>query len=95
VAAINSVTAYCGVEEGTPYRRGPRGRPAKGDTPTAAMAAKLAPSALDIALSQAILSIKTNKRPSKCFLCLGIPALTLRERVASNATPDSISRHSL
>jgi len=51
IAAINAVTVYCGVEEGTPYRRGPRGRPAKGDAPTAAKVAKLAPSASDIALS--------------------------------------------
>jgi hypothetical protein len=28
IAAINAITAYCGVEEGTPYRR----VPAKGDT---------------------------------------------------------------
>jgi hypothetical protein len=26
IAAINAVTAYCGVEEGQPYCRGPRGR---------------------------------------------------------------------
>jgi hypothetical protein len=51
IAAINTVTAYCGVEEGTPYRRGPRGRPAKGDPPTVAKAAKLAPSESDIALN--------------------------------------------
>jgi len=95
IAAINAVTAYCGVEEGTPYRRGPRGRPAKGDPPTVAKAAKLAPSESDIALNQAILSIKTDKRPTKCFLCLGNPALTLRERVASYATPGSLSRHFL
>lgn len=95
IAAINAVTVYCVVEEGTPYCRGPRGCPAKGDAPTAAEAAKLATSASDIALSQATLSIKTDKRPTKCFLCLGNPALTLRERVASYATPGSLSRHFL
>jgi hypothetical protein len=95
IAAINVVIAYCGVEEGTPYRRGPHGRPAKGNAPPVAKAAKLVPSASDIALSQAILSIKTDKRPTKCFLCLGNPALTLRERVAEFATPGSLSRHFL
>lgn len=95
IAAINAVTAYCGVEEGTPYRRGPRGRPAKSDLPTATKAAKIAPSSLDIAVSQAILLIKTDKRPTRCFLCLGNPALMLRERVASYANPGSLSRHFL
>lgn len=95
ITAINAVTAYYGVEEGIPYRRGARGRPAKGDTPPVAKAAKLAPSASDIALSQAILLIKTDKRLTKCFLCLGSPALPLRERVASYATLGSLSRHFL
>jgi Protein of unknown function (DUF3435) len=51
IAAINAVTAYCGVEKGTPYRRGPRGRPAKGDALPVAKTTKLVPPALDIALS--------------------------------------------
>jgi Protein of unknown function (DUF3435) len=29
IAAINAVTAYCGVEEGQPCCRGPRGRRVK------------------------------------------------------------------
>jgi hypothetical protein len=33
ITAINAVTAYCGVEEGQPCRRGRRGRPVKGDVP--------------------------------------------------------------
>ncbi|PQE05390.1 C2H2 finger domain-containing protein [Rutstroemia sp. NJR-2017a BBW] len=95
IAAINAITAYCGVEEGTPYRHGPRGRPAKSTVPVITKAAKLAPSASDITLSNAILSIKTDKRPTKCFLCLGNPALPLQERVTSYATPGSLSRHFL
>lgn len=55
---INAITAYCSVEEGTPYRHGLL---AKGDAPTATEAAKLTLSVSDIALSQAILSIKTEK----------------------------------
>jgi hypothetical protein len=95
IAAINAITTYCGVEEGTPYRHGPRGRPAKSTVPVITKAANLAPSASDITLSNAILSIKTDKRPTKCFLCLGNPALTLQERVTSYATPGSLSRHFL
>jgi hypothetical protein len=52
-------------------------------------------SASDTALSQAILLIKTDKRLTKCFLCLGNPALTLREQVTSYATLGSLSRHFL
>jgi hypothetical protein len=44
-------------------------------------------------LSQAILSIETEKTLTKCFVCLGNPSLTLRERVASCTTPGSLSRH--
>ncbi len=95
IAAINAVTAYCGVEERIPYRRGRRGRPAKSDGPMVVKAKEPILTASDIVLSQAILSIKTDKRPIKCFLCLGNPALMLRERVASYATPGSLSRHFL
>lgn len=47
------------------------------------------------AVSQAILSIKIDKRPTKCFACLGNASLTLRERVFSHTTPGSLSRHFL
>ena len=70
----------------------PRGCSAKGKNYVVAKSAKLVPSASDIVLDQAILSIKTNKRPIKCFLCLGNPALMLQEQVASYATPGSLSR---
>jgi hypothetical protein len=95
IAAINAVTVYCGVEEGQPCRRGRHGHPVKGDVPTVIKAAEPARSAADITLSQAISSIKTNKRPTICFLCLGNPALSICERVASYATPSSLSKHFL
>jgi hypothetical protein len=44
-------------------------------------------------LSRAISSIKKNKRLTICFLCLGNPALPIRERVVSYATPGSLTRH--
>ena len=86
---------YYGVKEGTPYRHNPCGRPTKGDALAVAKATKLTPLALEIVLNQVILSIKTDKRPTKCFLCLGNPAMILREQVASYATPGSLSRHFL
>jgi hypothetical protein len=95
IAAINAVTTYCGVEEGQPCCRGPRGRTVKGNVPPAIQAADRARSAPDTALSRAISSIKTDKRPTICFLCLGNPALLIRERVVSYATPGSLSRHFL
>ena len=47
------------------------------------------------ALSQAIRSIKREKRPTKCFIYLGNPSLTLHKRVALYATLGSLSRHFL
>jgi hypothetical protein len=47
------------------------------------------------ALSQAIRSIKREKRPTKCFVCLRNPSLTLYERVALYTTLGSLSRHFL
>jgi hypothetical protein len=92
IAAINAVTVYCGVEEGQPCCRGPRGRR---NVPPTIQAADLAQSTSDASLRRAILSIKTDKRPTICFLCLGNPGLTIRERVVSYATAGSLSRHFL
>ena len=91
IAAINAVTAYCGVEEGQPSCRGPRGRRVK--APLASQAVELAQSPADHPLRRAISSIKKDKRPTICFLCLGNPALMIRERVVSYATPGSLTRH--
>jgi hypothetical protein len=87
IKAINAVTLYCGVEEGAPsrhVRRGPLGTivlpPVQAAEP-------------DILLRRAISSLKTDKRPKVCFVCVGNPHLTLRERVVPYATPGSLSRH--
>ncbi|KAH6667257.1 hypothetical protein B0J14DRAFT_603092, partial [Halenospora varia] len=71
IAAVNG-----GVEEGPASRRIQRGRPLKVDGPPVKAEEP-------DALSQAILSIKTEKRPTICFLCVGNPALPVRERVIS------------
>jgi hypothetical protein len=94
IAAINAVTAYCGVEEGTPYRHVQRAQRTRDDNQIV-KAEETAALASDMALRQAIVSIKKDKRPTRCFLCLGNPHLTIRERVASYATAGSLSRHFL
>jgi Protein of unknown function (DUF3435) len=77
IAAINAVTAYCGVEEGISYRRGRPGRSREGDGSTVVKVEQPALSRSDIALNEAILSIRTDKRPTICFLCLGNPKLPI------------------
>jgi hypothetical protein len=93
IAAVNAITAYCGVEEGPASRRTQRGRLLKDNSPPVVKVEEP-----NVALSQAILSIKREtrqSRPTKCFVCLGNPSLVMRKRVKSYATPGSLSRHFL
>ncbi|CAG8976664.1 hypothetical protein HYALB_00002180, partial [Hymenoscyphus albidus] len=92
ITAINAVTAYCGVEEGTPSRRVQIGQPANDMTVKPENLIALSSESI---LRKAVLSIKTDKRPTMCFLCVGNPNLTTRERVVSYANPGSLSRHFL
>ena len=88
------MTAYCGVEEGRSHlhvRRG--GRPVGGGVRTIVKTDEQVRSELDIALSQAISSVMSEKRPTKCFLCLRKPQLPIRERIRDYANPGSLSRH--
>jgi hypothetical protein len=93
IAAIHAVTAYCGVEEGRSHLHIRRGRPAGGGVPAIAKAEERARSEFDAALSQAISSVMSDKRPTYCFLCVGNPNLTIRERTRDYAIPGSLSRH--
>jgi hypothetical protein len=95
IAAIYAVTVYCSVEEGQPCCCGQYSRPLEGNVPPVIQAADLARSALDIVLSRAILLIKTDKRPTLCFLYLGNPVLPIRKKVVLYATPSSLTRHFL
>jgi hypothetical protein len=61
--------------------------------PTIVNAEEQARPEFDVALSQAILSMMSDERPTKCFLCLGNPQLSIRERIRDYATPGSLSRH--
>ncbi|KAN0101625.1 hypothetical protein V8E51_012135 [Hyaloscypha variabilis] len=61
--------------------------------PTIVKVEEQAPSELDVALSQVILSVTSDKRPTKYFLCLGNPQLSIRERIRDYATSGLLSRH--
>ncbi|KAL5325401.1 hypothetical protein ACEPPN_006526 [Leptodophora sp. 'Broadleaf-Isolate-01'] len=87
ITAISAITMYCGVEEGPNPRRNQRGRPLKDESPPVIQVKELD------ALSKAVQSIKGNKRPTICFVCLGNPSLTLHQRVVPFANPGSLSRH--
>jgi hypothetical protein len=66
ITAINTVTAYCGIEEGTSYYSRRRGRPVRGvvSSPEAKMPAQYN---LDTALELAKLSVQTEERPQIYF----------------------------
>lgn len=75
------------MEEGRSSCQVRRSRPARGGIATVDRAEGYAQSELDIELSKAITPIKTDKRPTICFLCVSNPVLPIRERAASYATP--------
>jgi hypothetical protein len=93
IAAINAVVMYCGVEEGTSYRRGRQGRPVEDDVSMVVKVEEPVQCRSDITLSQAILSIRTDKRLTICFLCFGNPKLPIHERVFSFSSPGCLSKH--
>jgi anti-sigma-K factor RskA len=92
IMAINAVTAYCGVEEGTSYRSRRGGRPV-GAVVTSHEAKMSAQAEPDTVLQQAKLSVRTDQRPLICFLCVGNPSLPWRDQVKRYATVGSLSRH--
>ncbi|KFX89146.1 hypothetical protein V490_07203 [Pseudogymnoascus sp. VKM F-3557] len=91
ITAINTVTAYCSVEEGVAFRRSRAGQP----VPPVSVVEDEKPlrSEADIMLRHAISSVTTDKRPTIYFAYLGNPNLTIRERVVSFATPGYLTRH--
>jgi hypothetical protein len=89
IVVVNTIIAYYGVEEGPASRRIQRRRPVKDNSPLVLKAKE------PNTLSQAIRSIKKEKRPTKCFVYLGNLSLTLGERVALYTTSGSLSRHFL
>jgi hypothetical protein len=93
IAAIHTITAYCGVEKGRSHLYIRHSRPAGGSIPTIVKAEEQARPELDVALSQAISSVISDKRPTKYFLYLGNPQSSICERIRNYAIPGSLSRH--
>ncbi|PKX91173.1 uncharacterized protein P174DRAFT_434229 [Aspergillus novofumigatus IBT 16806] len=101
IAAINAVTAFCDVEEGSPTRRPniTQKRRALDVLPSAPPAKRQESTSFEeqkTTLSQAIASVcikARRERPNICFLCLGNPRMPERERVKDFGTPGSLGRH--
>jgi hypothetical protein len=87
------VTAYCGVKEGISCRRGRPGRPVKNEILTVVKTEKPAQFRPDITLNQAILSIRTEKKPTIYFLYLENPNLPIHQKVFSFSNPGYLSKH--
>jgi hypothetical protein len=90
INAINAVTKYCGVEEGSWFflQRNPQG------------ATTGSPMQIDRPLSQpqpriheAIRVVMTEERLTICFLCLQNPALPEPQRVSRFKRPGDLTRH--
>jgi hypothetical protein len=96
-AAINSITAYCKVEEGgcdLPSRK-------RDSTDTISTIVKVeedtcplvAAEPLRQAFSMAMQSVYQEKRPKICFVCLGNQNLSMSKRTSSFSTPGDLSKH--
>ncbi|EQL37995.1 hypothetical protein BDFG_01012 [Blastomyces dermatitidis ATCC 26199] len=101
IAAINTVTAFCNVEEGAPSQR-TICLLKKRVTPDVAssMHSKKQKHSLEdetaVALREAITSVQVDspdQRPEICFLCVGNPNLQLAKRTKKYHDPGSLTRH--
>lgn len=103
IQAINSVTAFCGMEEGRPACRTTqscrRSLPDDDESgPVSKWHQSSAEDKTEIALRQAMESVRIDspkQRPQVCFLCSGNPALPLKDRLLKHSTPGSLTRHFL
>jgi hypothetical protein len=102
INTINAVTAFCGVEEGRPTPRPTKScrRPTTDDIlcPPAKRQQHSEKDNSKVILHKAIESVRIKSRanrPTICFLCVGNPKLSLKDRVAEYATSGSLTRHFL
>ncbi|KAJ5346269.1 hypothetical protein N7452_004273 [Penicillium brevicompactum] len=102
INAIKAVTAFCGVEEGRPTPRLTQScrRLASDDIPFPPTKRQRCSEEekTDAILHQAIQSVRINShedRPTICFLCVGNPSLSIKDRVKKYATSGSLTRHFL
>ncbi|EDN08178.1 predicted protein [Histoplasma mississippiense (nom. inval.)] len=106
INTINAGVAFCGMEEGRPSRRSTqsRSRPVPDDDNPSPPAKRQRRSEDDteFLLRQAIESVQVKStanqsqacfRPRVCFLCVGNPSCSLKDRIMKYATPGSLTRH--
>ncbi|KAJ6100372.1 hypothetical protein N7499_000002 [Penicillium canescens] len=102
INAINVVTTFCSVEEGRPTPRPTKScrRPATDDIscPPTKRQRHLEKDNSKVILYKAIESMRIKSRanrPTICFLCVGNPKLSLKDRVVEYVTLGSLTRHFL
>lgn len=93
IMTIHTVMTYCDLKKGQPCSCDQHSCSSKSKTFSVIQAADQAHSTINIVLSQAISSIKMNKRSTICFLCLENSVLSIHERVVLFATSGSLSQH--
>ena len=102
INAINAVTAFCNVEEGRsiprPKKSGRRSAPDDLPSSPAKRSRISTEDETNVILLKAIESVRIkspNDRPRICFLCVGNPKLSLKDRIMEHTTPGSLTRHFL
>jgi hypothetical protein len=95
-AAIDAVATCCHFQEGGAVAM-PRGRPSTrraSPTPSKEANPQLAAAEAETkALSDAMLSVFTEKRTTICFLCLGEQSLLFEKRTYRFASPGDLTKH--
>jgi hypothetical protein len=81
------------VEEGRSLRRSRPGFLPESDLSKDVKVEEPGPSLSEAMLSRAILSVRTDKRPKICFLCLGNPGLRIEERTFEYSIPGCLTKH--
>jgi hypothetical protein len=90
INAINAVTNYCGIEEGSlSFRQ----HTLQGPTTETPVRINRQSSQSQWRVHEAIRRVMTEKRPTICFLCLQNPALPESQRVSRFKRPGELTRH--
>jgi hypothetical protein len=84
--AIRAIIDYCGVEEGGTPRNHRVG-------PCANYGLREAVKDDEETLEEAKIEVFTEKRPRRCFICLGNKALPVKERAREFSAPGTLNRH--
>lgn len=91
INAINKVTMYCGVEEGSLCFRSPA-QPGLTISASISIERPLTQSP-ELPVQKAIRIVMKEKRPTICFLCLQNPKLPESQRIYSFKRPGELTRH--